>query len=328
MSDGPPGPTDPMAARLARRAAGLLGLLVGVSALAFLLTPLLPGDPARARLGDDASAEALAAERHELGLDRPLVVQYGDWVAGVVRGDLGRSFVSSREVAPALADRAEVTVSVAVGAAGVAAVLGIGLGVFATVSRRKVVRGLFGLATAVAQSLPTFFVAIVLAWAFAVSRNWLPATGYVPLRDDPTGWARGLVLPVASLALVAAAPLARQTQVSLDRTLRQDHVRLMLTHGASPARLVLRHALRPALAPVLTVLAFQTTVLVGGALAVEQVFALPGLGSFAVGAVRQRDIPVIQGVVLVSAVVVALISLLLDAVQGWIDPRTHGGEGR
>lgn len=305
-----------------RRLAISIPMIFMIASLTFLLISLIPGDPAIAILGPEARPEEYAQVRAELGLDRPLLVQYADWMLAAARGDLGTSIRTGRPVAAMIAERMEVTVSVAVLAIIVTAVLGVLIGLVGAlkggwIGKTSQVVAVLG------TSVPNFWFGILLVLLFAVSLGVLPATGYAPMSAGIDSWARHLVLPVAAIALAGIAGIARQTRASMNEVLGRDFIRTLMASGTPYHSVVFRHALRNAAIPVVTSLSFQFIGLLSGAIVVDQVFAMPGLGSIMLVAMNGRDIPVVQGVVILTAVLVIVVNLIVDLLNAWINPKVR-----
>ena len=298
---------------IVRRLLLLVPILFGVSVVTFLMIHLVPGDPAQIMLGQSPSGTSLAQLRHELGLDAPLPVQYARYMGNALHGDLGTSIRSSRPVVAEIADRFPATLELTLAAMALAILLGVGVGVLAATSRSRVLEGALMLGATFGVSLPSFWVGLLLIYFFALQLGWFPVLGADTLR--------GLVLPAVTLALPAAAVLARVTRASLGEVLRQDYIRTAQAKGLAWRRVVRYHALRNGLIVVLTIVGLQFGSLMAGSVIVESVFARPGLGSLAIAAIQSRDYPEIQGIVLVFAVVYVVINLVLDVLYGLINPR-------
>ena len=298
---------------LLRRVLLIVPILFGVSVVVFLMVHLVPGDPIRIMLGHSPSGADIRLLRHELGLDAPLPVQYVRFVGNALHGDLGASIRSNRPVVAEVADRFPETLQLTVAAMAVAIILGVGVGTLAAASRSRLLEGALMLGATLGVSLPTFWVGLLLIDVFALRLRWFPVLG----STSP----RGLVLPAVTLALPAAAVLARVTRAGLVDVLGQDYIRTARAKGLGRGRIVGYHALRNGLIVVLTIVGLQFGSLMAGSIIVESVFARPGLGSFVVGAIQARDYPDIQGIVLVFAVFYVLINLVLDVLYGLINPR-------
>jgi len=288
-------------------------VLLAVSALVFLMSHFTPGDPATIMLGANASAADVTRLRHELGLDRPLMVQYARYLGSLLRGDLGHSIRSGRPVAQEIWERFPPTLELTLAAVAIAAASGVLLGAAAAVSRHRLVDTLAMSASLAGISMPSFWLGLLLILLFGLVLRWLPIAG-------GSSW-QALVLPAVTLGAQAAAVLARLTRTSLLDVLPSDYVRTARAKGLAGLHVLLRHALRNALIPVVTVLGLQFGTLMGGAVIVEAVFARTGLGLYAVVAVQARDFPVIQGIVVFAAAVYALVNLAVDMAYVALDPR-------
>jgi peptide/nickel transport system permease protein len=306
---------------LAARLAQAVPVLAVVAVLTFGLTLIIPGDMAAEMAGPSATAEDLARIRADLGLDQPPLTRFLHWIAGVLQGDLGRSVLLNQPVAQAIAERLPVTLSLAALGLGFALVLGVPLGLVAA-SRAGSAADTAAMGTAlVGLSLPDFWLGLVLIWVFAVLLGWLPTGGYVPFTTDPLGWARSMAMPALALGMTQLGPIARMTRAAVLEVLRADFVRTARAKGLTERRVVARHALRAALVPILTVAGIGFGVALGGALVIEQVFSLPGVGRLVIGGVLRRDYPVVQGGLLLTATVFVLVNLLVDLLVLWADPR-------
>lgn len=302
-----------MRAFLTRRLLLLVPTLLGVTLATFLMLHLTPGDPVTIMLGEFASGADVTRLRAELGLDRPIVVQYLKFLGRAVRGDLGSSIRSRRPVKEEIAERLPPTLVLALAAQAIAVCAGITAGVTAAAARRPSVDSAIVAVTLVGLSMPTFWSGLLLILFFSLTLGWLPITA--------SGGLRALILPAVTLAAPAAAVLARVTRASVLEVLRQDYVRTARAKGVSERLVVYRHALRNALIPVLTVAALQFAGLVAGAVIVESVFSRPGLGRLAVTAILSRDFPLAQGIVLVVASMYVFVNVGVDLVYGVLDPR-------
>jgi len=324
-----------MLAYLARRVLLLLPTLLGIAIATFFLLLLIPGDPARVLLGPDASADVVAQMRITLGLNLPWYVRLGRYLVGLLQGDLGRSIFESQSVARLIVDRLGATLELAVAAMIVALVLGITLGVVAAVWRGRTADVLSMLVAQLGVSMPVYWLGIMLVLAFAVQLNWLPAIGRGPpifagLFALLNGHTRPLeqalshiVLPAFALGIGAAAIISRVVRASLLETLGADFVRTGYAKGLHTVRVVLVHALSNAMLPIISVIGLRFGALLGGAVLTETIFDWPGLGQLVVTAIMQRDIPLVQGVVLVFALLYALTNLAVDLLYVVLDPRVR-----
>jgi len=308
---------------LARRAVWTLVALLGVSALIFLLVRLLPGNIVDIIAGTEGqlSREQRAAVLREFGLDRPLLVQYLLWLGNMLQGNFGWSFRTSQPVAALIVSRLPITIELALLAVVSVAIVGIPLGVAASVSRSLRVRTLVQIVGVLGLSLPNFWIAILLIIGASSLFGWLPALIYVTPWADPWMNLQQMFLPVLSLALGLSAVVVRMTRSSMLEVLGQDFIRVARAKGLATRAVLLRHALRNALIPIVTVLGLQTGFLLGGVVITEQIFGLPGLGWTLLNGVYQRDYPVVQGTVMVFAVTFVLVNLFVDLLYTYLDPR-------
>ncbi|GAA2877048.1 ABC transporter permease [Nonomuraea rubra] len=311
-----------MAAFVVRRiAAGALLVLV-ISFLSYTLLSIPGLDVGRQLLGQSASQDLVDAKNAALGLDRPVLVQYLDWLAHAVRGDLGTSWFTSENVVRAIANRLPVTISLMAGVTLVTAVLAFLLGVWAGV-RRGAVDRFVQVFSVIGYALPNFLVTLVLVLVFAVHLRWFPAIGYVGIGESFSGWLSTVLLPVLSLSVGSVAGVAQQVRSSVIEVLRQDYVRTLRARGLPPSRIVLRHVLRNASAPALAVLGMQFVGLLGGAVLVEQIFGLPGIGSMTVTYTTRGDIPIIMALVMLTVIGVIAVNLVVDILIGWLNPKAR-----
>lgn len=314
-----------MVLRLVERLLALLASLAVSSLLVFAFMVLLPGDPARVALGVTATEETVAALRHDYGLDRPLHLQYLSWVGGLIRLDPGLSYVSKTPIGPQLADRLQVSFLLVGAAMLVAVALAVPTGVLMAVRHRRPSGLALAALSQVGVSVPAFLAGILLITLFAVRLGWLPAGGWTVPADDPAQFLRRIVLPALSLGLVQGAVLTRYVRSAVLDVLREDYLRTARAKGLTPARALVRHGLRNAAVPVVTVLGLQLATLLIGAVVIERVFVIPGLGSLLLDAVANRDLIVVQDVVMVLVVAVLVVNLVVDLLYLVIDPRLRTG---
>ncbi|PYE26496.1 peptide/nickel transport system permease protein [Rhizobium sp. PP-CC-3A-592] len=310
-----------MTGLLLRRFASLFLTLLAVSAVIFLVMDVLPGDPAAIMLGTSATPETLEALRRELGLDQPLVLRYLSWLAGVASGDLGNSYTYGVPVAGLIAERLAVTLPLAFIAILLSVAIAIPLGVASAARRNGAVDYAAGLLSQMFIAVPGFWVGLLLVMVFSVSLGWVPSGGF-------PGWQAGLmpalgalVLPAIALALPQAGVLTRVTRSAVIEVMNEDFVRTARAKGLPRRTALWRHAVPNALVPVVTILGLQFTFLIAGAVLVENVFNLPGLGRLALQALSQRDIIVMQDVVLFFAALVIVMNFLVDLSYLALDPR-------
>ncbi|MCQ8783297.1 ABC transporter permease [Mangrovibrevibacter kandeliae] len=306
---------------LLRRLIGLLLTLLAVSLLLFLVMNLLPGDPAAVMLGTSARPDTLAAMREAMGLDRPLPVRFVVWLGGVLTGDFGTSITYGTPVAELIRDRAAVTLPLAGLAILLSILIALPLGLVSAARRGRRADAVAGLFAQLGLALPNFWIGLLLVLVFASELHWLPSGGF-------PGWSAGLgpalsalVLPTVALALPQAAVLTRVTRAALLDTLAEDFVRTARAKGLTRREALLRHALPNAMVPILTILGLQFSFLVAGAVLVENVFDLPGLGRLVYQALLQRDAVVVQGTVLCFTALVVVVNFLVDLAYLRFDPR-------
>lgn len=313
---------------LVRRLLQMVPVLFFVSVIIFVLINLVPGDAARLFLGEEAPPDALALLRHEMGLDRPLYVQYLRWVGGLLRGDFGHSLKDNRLVLPTLLQKVPVTAELAAGALLIAWTIAVPAGVLAAWRRRTVVDYSASAVALTGLSIPNFWLGIMLIYLFAVNLHWLPASGFVPPTQDLGRNLETILMPAFVLGVVLAAVVMRQLRSSMLEVLGADYVRTASAKGLGARVVLLRHALRNAVIPVITVMGIQLGTLLGGAVITESIFALPGLGRLAVESIYGRDYQMLEGVVMFSAFSILLINLMVDVVYSLIDPRIKLAGGR
>ncbi|MGE9807518.1 ABC transporter permease [Janibacter sp. G1551] len=314
-----------MLLQLLKRAGILLGSLVVSSIIVFGFMAVLPGDPARVALGVNASEEAVEQMRTSFGLDRPLFVQYLDWVRGLVTFDPGISYVSRAPIGPQIADRLQVSLWLVATSMIIALVLAVPAGVVMAVRHRRLSGLLLSAASQVGVAIPAFLAGILLITVFAVGLGWLPANGWTPPAEDPVAFLKQLILPTLALGIVQAAVLTRYVRSAVLDVLREDYLRTARAKGLTAGQALRRHGLRNAAVPVVTVLALQLSTLLIGAVVVERVFVIPGLGSLLLDSVANRDLIMIQDVVMILVVAVLLVNFLVDLLYLVIDPRLRSG---
>lgn len=314
-----------MARFVGRRLLYLLPVLLAVSLLTFLIASLLPGDLAYAILGDQATPEKLAALRAKMGLDLPIWQRYLHWLWDVLQGDLGRSFRTGELVLNAVLDRLPVSIELMIMAEIMGLLIGIPLAILCAVKSGSAIDRFFTGFAFANLSLPSFMVAILLIFLFAVQFNWLPATGWVPFSEDPVGNLRSFVLPALTLAFAEWPSLMRVLRSDMIATLQEDYIAMAKAKGLRPARILLVHALKPSSLTLVTITGINIGRLIGGALIVETIFALPGIGRLLVGAIYARDFIILQGVVLFVAAGFVIVNFIVDMLYGVLDPRIRHG---
>jgi peptide/nickel transport system permease protein len=308
---------------LLRRFIAAIPVMFLVSLMSFAVIWLVPGDPAASFLDASATQEQLERVRHELGLDRPLWQQMVQWYGRVLSGDLGQSILLHRGVGEALVERLPVTLSLAALALVLAAFLGVSAGIYAAMHRGGMADRSVMTASLLGLSMPDFWLGLVLIVVFAVGLGWLPSGGFVPITESVGGWLRTMTLPALTLALVQTGFIARMTRSAMLDVLHQDYIRTADAKGLAHGFVVLRHGLPNAMMPILTVLGIIAGSLLGGAVVVEQVFSLPGVGRLIIGAIMSRDFPVIQGGLLFLAGIYVVINLVVDVLYAVVDPRVR-----
>jgi peptide/nickel transport system permease protein len=305
-----------------RRVISGVVLVVIISVVAYALLYLGGGDIARRILGVTASQETVDLRAAQLGLDQPLWSQYANWLGGAVTGDLGTSWFTGQGVTAAITSRLAVTLSVVLGATIISAVIAVAIGVWAAVRRGWVDR-LVQVVSVLGFAIPGFLIALALVTVFAINLGWFKPTGFVQFSESPSGWLSSVTLPIIALTVGSVAGISAQVRGSVIDALRQDYVRTLRSRGIPGNRVVFKHVLRNAGGPALAVLALQFVGLLGGAVIVEQIFAIPGIGAVAVTATTQGDIPLVMGLVLITAIIVVVVNLVIDLVQGWLNPKVR-----
>lgn len=310
-----------MASYLVRRIALMIPILLLVSIIAFSLIHLVPGDPALVILGPEAPMETVEQLRKQLGLDRPVIIQYIEWLGSTLKGDLGRSLVDRQPVAQLIMQRLPATFELAVLTFLVAALIAVPIGIYTAVRRGSAADWVGSVAALFGQSIPHFWLGIMLIMLFSLKLQWLPSSGYVHFWEDPKANLLAMILPALATGAREAAVITRYLRASLLEVLKQDYVRTARAKGLSERVVTLRHAVRNALIPVITASGLQIAGLLGGLVITETIFTIPGFGRLIVDAIFQRDIPVIQGAVLFAALMVMSINLIVDLVYSLVDPR-------
>jgi peptide/nickel transport system permease protein len=316
-----------MAAYIIRRLLLLVPVVLFVSFITFMLIHLVPGDPARVLLGEDSTPEALAALRQQLGLDRPLYEQYALWLNQAVHGNLGESIQLHEPVLQAILERLPVTIELGVAALLFSLVLAVPLGMTAATRRGSRMDWLLNVSSLLGTTIPPFVLGLLLILVFAVVLRMFPPGGYVPFTEDPLENLRDLILPMIALGSASVAVNFRQVRSSMIEVLSQDYIRAARAKGLSERRINYRHAFPNALLPLLTLVGLQAGAILAGAVVVETIFLWPGVGQLAVTSILSKDYPVVQGVVLLSALSYILINLLVDLSYTVVDPRiTYGAQ--
>lgn len=301
----------------------LLPVLFLVTLISFSIMRVIPGDAALLIAGAEATEEQVQRIRGQLGLDQPFHHQAIHWYSGLLRGDLGQSVLLGRSVVDAVAERLPVTLTISLYAVLLSVTIGLFSGIAAALRQNTLVDQLCMTFALIGVSLPNFWLAIMLIILVSVHLEWLPTGGYIPLTQDPWGWLRTATLPAVSLALMQMGLLARITRSTMLEVLRQDYIRTARAKGM-PSRVVIgKHAFRNVLIPVVTVIGITFSLLISGAVVIETVFSIPGMGRLVATAILRRDYPTIQGGLLISAVMVMAVNLAVDLIYAWLDPRVR-----
>jgi peptide/nickel transport system permease protein len=312
-----------MPSYIVQRILATIPVMAVVALFVFSLLYIAPGDPAAVIAGDQASPADVARIRTSLGLDRPFLVRFGEWVWLILHGDLGTSIFTNLPVATMIAQRIEPTLSLMAVTLVVAVAVAVPIGVVAAWRADTLVdRAIMSFAV-LGFSVPVFVIGYALAYVFALELDWLPVQGYTPLSEGIGPWLENLVLPALALGCVYIALIARTTRAAMLEVLGQDYIRTARAKGIGQGRLLFVHALKNAAVPVVTVIGIGIALLIGGAVVTETVFAIPGVGRLTVDAILRRDYPVIQGVVLLFSFVYVMVNLLIDLLYTVLDPRVR-----
>ena len=310
-----------MATYILRRTLASLPVLLIVGIIAFSLVHMVPGDASAAMLDEDATIEDINAARKSLGLDKPLAVQFANWFAGLFRGDIGRSVFTDKSVGSMMLPRIQPTVSLAILSLILAVTLGVPIGLLAAWKANSLFDRAAMVFAVLGFSVPGFWLAFNLIWLFAVKIDIFPVLGYVPISEGVVPFFKGLALPVISLSVSQMALIARMTRSSMLEVLSQDYIRTAYAKGMREWTVLTRHALRGASIPVVTVIGLVFAAVITGVVVIETVFAIPGIGRLVVDAVLRRDFPVVQGALMVLAVIYVFVNLCVDVMYVYLDPR-------
>jgi peptide/nickel transport system permease protein len=291
----------------------LIPVIIGISFIIFSIMQLTPGDPAREILGETATQEAVDALREEMGLNDPFLLQYGRYMWNAIRGDFGTSYQTGQSVIKQILERFPTTIYLAIGATLAAILIGIPVGLISAVKQYSIIDDVSTIFSMVLTAVPNFWLGLVLMLTLSLKLKWFPAYGATSLKH--------FVLPWITLSCMTLAVLIRMTRSSMLEVIRQDYIRTARAKGAKERRIVFHHALRNALLPVITVIGTQLSVQLGGAIIVETVFSIPGLGTMIISGIKTKDIPVVMGGVMFIALVGGLVNLLVDILYAYIDPR-------
>jgi len=314
-----------MATYVLKRLVAMVPVLLLVSIVIFSLLHLTPGDPVVVMLGEEATPESRDALRRELGLDRPLPIQYGVWLGRVLQGDLGRSIRTHQPVSEAILQRLPVTLELSLLAMVVSLAIALPAGIVAAVRRNSNADLLSTVFSLLGVSMPNFLLAVLLIYVLSLQLRWLPPIGYVNPFEDLGANLKAMIMPSITLGTALAAVVARLTRSTLLEVLNQDYVRTAWAKGLREGVIIQRHAMKNSLIPVVTVVGLQLGNLLGSAIVTETIFALPGVGRLVIDSIFQRDFPLVQGVVLYLALIFLLINLLVDLLYAYLDPRIRYG---
>ena len=306
---------------LVRRLLTTLLVMLGVSFVVFMIIHLVPGDPVRVMLGLQADQAKVEEIRQLMGFDRPLLVQYVDWLWNALQGDLGQSFITGQSVSEAVFQRLPATLSLAVAALLIALIIALPAGIISAVYPRSAWDYSAMLFSQIGVSIPDFWMGIMFILVFSLALGWLPPSGYTSPTEDFWGWLSHLILPALTVGLISASIMTRFVRSAMLETLHEDFVRTARAKGLAERRTLLRHVLPNAAIPIVTIVGLQMAALLGGVVIVEIIFAWPGLGRLALDAVIRRDYPMVQGAVLLVALSFAVINLLVDLLYAYLDPR-------
>jgi len=312
-----------MTGYIVRRLLTSIIVLFMVTLLVFGALHIIPGDPTTLMLGMEATEEARRALRHQLGLDLPVHIQYLTWLGKVLRGDLGQSLALKDDISKLLVQRLPTTIPLAVLTMLIAVVIALPAGVLSALKRSSKTDWLISMFAFAGLSLPNFWVGVLLILVFSLYLRVLPPGGYVSIMDDPAEGIRRLLMPAVALGAALAASLTRMTRSSMLEVMGQDYIKTARAKGLAERTVIVAHALRNALIPTVTVLGLQIGQLLGGALIIEEIFSLPGVGRLTIHAVYDRDFPLVQGAVLFIAMVFSMVNLLVDILYVYLDPRIH-----
>ena len=298
-----------------------LVVILGVSFVVFLIVHIVPGDPARVILGAYASNEAVAAIRERLGLDQPFLTQYASWLGHAIQGNLGSSLITSQPVGPQLLQRLGPTLELSLASLLVGIVIAFPIGILSAVRPGSKLDVIASFISQIGVSVPSFWMGILLILFFSLGLGWLPPSGYTPFSEDLGSWLAHLVLPAVTSGIVSASILTRFIRSAMLNVLNQNYIRTARAKGLDERTVTMRHGLRNALISIVTIIGLQVTALMSGVVIVEVVFAWPGLGRLALDAVLDRDYPMLQGAVLVVAIIVTIVNLVVDLLYFFLDPR-------
>ncbi len=308
---------------LLRRLFTTLLVMLGVSFVVFMIIHLVPGDPVRIMLGLQADQAKIEKIRRQMGFDRPLLVQYADWLWSALHGDLGQSFITGQSVAQAVAQRFPATLSLALAALVIALIIALPAGTISALNVGSPLDYAAMFFSQVGVSIPDFWLGILLMLIFALALGWLPPSGYTSPTENFGDWLQHLILPSMTVGLITASILTRFVRSAVLEVLHQNHVRTARAKGLAEQKVIIRHVLKNAAIPIVTIVGMQMASLLGGIIIVEVIFAWPGLGRLALDAVVRRDYPMVQGAVLIVALFFAVVNVIVDLLYAYLDPRVR-----
>lgn len=310
-----------MANFLLRRLLTTIVVMLGISIVVFMIIHLVPGDPVRIMLGLQADQAKVEEIRHQMGFDRPLIIQYGEWLGRALRGDLGESYITGQKVSEAVWQRLPATLSLAFAALSIGVLIALPAGVISALKSGSVWDYAAMIFSQLGVSIPDFWLGIMFILIFALFLGWLPPSGFVKPSENFGEWLRHLILPATTIGLISASIMTRFIRSAVLEMVAKNHVRTARAKGLTERRVTLRHILLNASIPIVTIVGLQLASLLGGVIIVEIIFAWPGLGRLALDAVTRRDYPMVQGAVLMVALTFAIVNLLVDLLYAYLDPR-------
>lgn len=308
---------------IAKRLIAMIPVLLLVSIIVFTLIRLIPGDPAIAMLGEEATPQMIASLRAEFGLDQPIPIQYVVWLGRVLRGDLGNSTRARQPVTQAIVERLPATIELTILALLISLTIAVPVGIISATQRNSKMDLLSTTLALMGVSMPNFFLALLLTFVFSLNLRLLPNIGYVPITQNLRENLIDMIMPAITLSAATLAIVSRLTRSSLLEVLNLEYIRTARAKGLAERLIIIRHALKNSMIPVITIVGLQVGALLGGAVITESIFVLPGVGKLAVDAIFSRDFPVVQGVVLFFSVVFLGVNLLVDVLYAFLDPRIH-----
>lgn len=310
-----------MGSYIIRRLLLLIPVFIVVAVVAFLILHIIPGSPAALMLGPEATTEQIDEITKALGLDKPLLEQFCLWSLELLKGDFGDSYYINMPVLSIILEKIPVTLSIAILAVLVAILLAVPLGVFSAIKHNTIYDQLFMTIAVLGISIPSFWLAIIFILIFSITFRCFPVQGYIPITESFLGWIRHLTLPAIALGIRHSALMARMTRSSMLEVLSADYIRTLRSKGLAEKAVVFKHALKNSLIPVVTVIGLSFTALLGGALIIETVFAVPGIGRLMLSSIQRRDYPVVQGILIIFAIICVIMNLLVDLTYVYLDPR-------